>query len=104
MHVWIRLADAETDAFAKITCPPSSDTADVATLACSYLAWNGLRANQIRIYLVTESGLVEPSSSLIADALLKEPLLLSADVLLGSWLVAKPTYQSSVMSITTPGT
>jgi hypothetical protein len=104
MHVWIRLADAETDAFAKITCPSSSDTADVATLACSSLAWNGLRANQIRIYLVTESGLVEPSSSLIADALLKEPLLLSADILLGSWLVAKPTYQSYVMSITTPGT
>ena len=43
-HVWIKLATAKEDVFAKIYYSPGKDVSDVAALACSSLGW-GLTAN-----------------------------------------------------------
>jgi hypothetical protein len=89
--VWIKLATAKDDAFSKVRYLLNADVSDVASLACSSFPHWQVNAGQVRIYLVADSGLDEPSSSDIGNALLKEPLKITAPVESGTWLVAKPT-------------
>ena len=89
--VWIKLATEKDDAFSKVRYLLNADISDVAALACSSFPHWQVNAGQVRIYLVADSGLDEPSSSDIDNALLKEPLKITAPVESGTWLVAKPT-------------
>ena len=103
LYVWIKLATREVDSFAKILIQPAGHVADVASFSCSTLEWGGLRANQVKIYLVIESSSDDPSTASITEALNREPLCMSADVKPGSWLVAKPIQLSSTTSTVSPG-
>ena len=100
VYVWIKLATAKEDVFAKIYYPPGQDVSDVAALACSSLKW-GLTANKVRIHLVTVSGR-EPSEEEIDAARATNPLAVSAAVPSGAWLVAT-THPVSPSSSFVPG-
>ena len=78
--VWIKLATEKDDAFSKVRYLLNADISDVAALACSSFPHWQVNAGQVRIYLVADSGLDEPSSSDIDNALLKEPLKITAPV------------------------
>ena len=93
--MWIKLATAKEDAFAKIYYSPGKDVSDVAALACSSLGW-GLTANKVRLHPVTVSG-KEPSEEEIGAAWAPgtKPLAVSAAVTSGAWLVAVPTTPGS---------
>ena len=88
--VFIKLATAKEDAFAKVAFNASDLVTDVADRACKkYTHWR-LNAAQVRIHLVAESG-NEPSDKAIEAALASKPLSVSAGVTSGAWLVAVPT-------------
>ena len=93
--MWIKLATAKEDAFAKILAAPGNDVADVAALACSSLGW-GLTANKVRLFMVAEAGAPKPAlpaidAALAAAAPLAEKATLGgAGVASGAWLVAAP--------------
>jgi hypothetical protein len=90
--VWIKLATAMDDVFAHLEFfDLSTDISDVASLACSSFSHWQLDAGQVRIYMVAKAGEPKPTSSDIDNALLKEPLKITAPVESGTWLVAKPT-------------
>jgi hypothetical protein len=94
-YVWIKLATAKEDVFAKIYYSPGKDVSDVAALACSSLGW-GLTANKVRIHLVAVTER-EPSEEEIGAAWAtgSKPLAVSAGVASGAWLVAVPTTLGS---------
>ena len=104
--VWIKLASAKEDAFAKIFFPPCKDIGDVATHACASFAW-GVSANKVRIYMVAKSVDRRPSQSAIESALqTSEPLLEdatmeTAGLSSGAWLVAVST-QIAIRSVENP--
>ena len=93
--MWIKLATAKEDVFAKIYFSPGKDVSDVAALACSSLG-RGLTANKLRLHPVTVSG-AEPSEEEIGAAWATgtKPLAVSAAVTSGAWLVAVPTTPGS---------
>jgi len=109
MYVWIKLATAVMDRFAKVFLQPNSHIDDVGALSCSTLEWGGLRANQVEIYLVANAGDKKPNQVEIEEALkLLKPLeedatLESASVKSGSWLVAKLIQVSSMTSVVSTG-
>jgi len=109
LYVWIKLATREVDSFAKILIQPGGHVADVASFSCSTLEWGGLRANQVKIYLVANVGDKKPNQVEIEEALKwlipleEEASLEGADVKSGSWLVAKPIQLSSMTSAVSPG-
>jgi hypothetical protein len=109
MYVWIKLATAVMDRFAKVFLQPNSHIDDVGALSCSTLEWGRLRANQVEIYLVANAGDKKPNQVEIEEALkLLKPLeedatLESASVKSGSWLVAKPIQVSSMTSVVSTG-
>ena len=91
-YIWIKLATAMDDVFAHLEFfDLSTDISDVASLACSSFSHWQLDAGQVRIYMVAKAGEPKPTSSDIDNALLKEPLKITAPVESGAWLVAKPT-------------
>ena len=93
-YVWIKLATAREDAFAKIFCPPGADASDVATLACASLGW-GLTANKVHLYMLAAAGpkpqLPAPEAFKDLEPLSEEAVLEGAGVTSGAWLVAVPT-------------
>ena len=94
--VWIKLASAKEDAFAKIFFPPCKDIGDVATHACASFAW-GVPPNTVRLYMVAKSVDRRPSQLAIEAVLNKmEPIpegatMETAGVSFGAWLVATST-------------
>jgi hypothetical protein len=92
-HVWIKLATAKEDVFAKIFFPPGKDFSDVAALACKEFPRWRLDAGQVRLHPVTVSGR-EPSEEEICAARATTPLAVSAAASSGAWLVAVPTSSS----------
>jgi len=95
-HVWIKLATAKEDVFAKIYYSPGKDVSDVAALACKEFPRWRLDAGQVRLHPVTVSG-TEPSEEEIGAAWAPgtKPLAVSAAVTSGAWLVAVPTTPGS---------
>jgi hypothetical protein len=90
-HVWVKLATAKADVFAKIYFPPGKDAcADVASLACSSLGW-GLTANKVRLHPVPVSG-KEPSEGEIGAAWATgtKPLAVSEGVTSGASVPTTP--------------
>ena len=96
--VWIKLATAKEDAFAKIFYPPGKDVSDVAALACSSLGW-GLTANKVRLFMLAKAGpkpqLPAPEALKDLKPLAEEATLESAGVTSGAWLVAAPATPDS---------
>jgi hypothetical protein len=102
--VWIRLANAAEDAFAKIFYTPGQDVGDVAVVSCRYFSRWGLDAGQVRIHLVAASGTEEPSDEAISAALAKKHLSVGAAVASGAWLVAATQHvRASPASSSVPG-
>ena len=95
-YVWIKLATAKEDVFAKIYFSPGKDVSDVAALACKEFPRWRLDAGQVRLHPVIVSG-KEPSEEEVdaAWATGTKPLPVSAAVTSGAWLVAVPTTSSS---------
>jgi hypothetical protein len=106
VYVWIKLSTAETDSFAYLDVKGLLFIGQVVSLACSTLAWGGLAANQVCIFVVANSGEKKPKQSDILESLtrlepLSEEALIDSVVTSGSWLVAHPTSLSSIKSIKT---
>ena len=93
-YVWIKLATAKEDVFAKIYFSPGKDVSDVAALACKEFPRWRLDAGQVRLHPVTVSG-KEPSEEEIGAARATKPLAVSEGVTSGAWLVAVPTTPGS---------
>jgi hypothetical protein len=95
-YVWIKLATAKGDVFAKIHFPPPKDASDVAALACKEFPRWRLDAGQVRLHPVTASA-KEPSEEETGAAWATgtQPLAVSAGVTSGAWLVAVPTSPGS---------
>ena len=93
-HVWIKLATAKEDVFAKIYYSPGKDVSDVAALACKEFPRWRLDAGQVRLHPVTVSG-KEPSEEEIGAAWATKPLAVSEGVTSGAWLVAVPNTPGS---------
>ena len=95
-YVWIKLATAKEDVFAKIFYSPGNDASDVAALACKEFSRWRLDAGQVRIHRVTVSG-KEPSDEEMGAAWATgtKPLAVSEGVTSGAWLVAVPTTPGS---------
>ena len=97
-YVWIKLATAKEDAFAKIFFSPGQDVADVAALACKELSHWRLDAGQVRLFMLATPGpkppLPAPEAFLHLVPLAEEAPLESAGVTSGAWLVAVHTRVS----------
>jgi len=103
-YIWIKLATAMDDVFAHLEFfDLSTDISDVASLACSSFSHWQLDAGQVRVYMVAKAGEPKPTSSDIDNALLKEPLKITAPVESGTWLVAKPTQSMASFLPGLPG-
>ena len=94
--VWIKLATAVEDAFAKVFYAPGQDVADVASLACKAFPRWRLDAGQVRLFLAAKAGAPKPQLPALEACkdlapLAEEAALESAGVTSGAWLVAAPT-------------
>ena len=85
--VWVKLVRDVKFAWVSL---PGTSVADVAELACTKFAHWQLNALQIHIHLVAECGTAVPTPAAIAAALAQAPLVESAAVTTGAWLVAVP--------------
>ena len=89
-HVWIKLATAKEDVFARVAITSSDLVTDVAERSCAKFSRWRLDAGQVRLHLVTVTGR-EPSEEEIGAALATKPLAVSLAVASGAWLLAVPT-------------
>ena len=94
--VWIKLATAKEDVFAKVAITSSDLVTDVAERSCAKFPRWRLDAGQVRLHPVTVSG-KEPSEEEIGAAWATgtKPLAVSEGVTSGAWLVAAPTTPGS---------
>jgi len=94
--VWIKLATAKEDVFARLAITSSDLVTDVAERSCAKFPRWRLDAGQVRLHPVTVSG-TEPSEEEIGAAWAPgtKPLAVSAAVTSGAWLVAVPTTPGS---------
>ncbi len=88
LFVWVKLASAEEDSFAKVRFNPGSDLGDLAGLACKEFTHWRLNAAQLRLHPAAEPGQEVPSSAAIQAALLRPHLVVTSAVQTGAWLVA----------------
>ena len=95
-YVWIKLATAKEDVFARLAITSSDLVTDVAERSCAKFPRWRLDAGQVRLHPVTVSG-TEPSEEEIGAAWAPgtKPLAVSAAVTSGAWLVAVPTTPGS---------
>ncbi len=95
-YVWIKLATAKEDVFAKIYYSPGKDVSDVAALACKEFPRWCLDAGQVRLFMLAKAAgpkpqLPAPEALKGLEPLAEEATLESAGVDSGAWLVAVPT-------------
>jgi len=98
--VWIKLATAKEDVFAKIYYSPGKDVSDVAALACKEFPRWRLDAGQVRLFMLAKAAgpkpqLPAPEALKGLEPLAEEATLESAGVDSGAWLVAVPTTPGS---------
>ena len=100
--VWIKLATAKHDAFAKVYSTSGLMVGQVAAYACACFTHWRLHANQVRIHLAAGPG-EEPSDEAISAALARADLPVTAHVPSGAWLVAAPTASAATALAACPG-
>ena len=98
-YVWIKLATAKEDVFARVAITSSDLVTDVAERACSkYTHWQ-LNAGQVRLFMLAKAGpkpqLPASEAHKVLEPLAEEATLESARVDSGAWLVAVPTTPGS---------
>ena len=100
--VWIKLATAKHDAFAKVYSTSGLMAGQVAAYACACFTHWRLHANQVRIHLAAGPG-EEPSDEAISAALARADLPVTTHVPSGAWLVAAPTASAAAALAACPG-
>ena len=97
-YVWIKLATAKEDAFAKVDIASSDLVTDVAERSCIKFRHWQLNAGQVRLFVLAKAGpkppLPAPEDFKRLVPLAEEATLKKTDVTSGAWLVAFPTSDS----------
>ena len=97
--VWIKLATAKEDVFAKVAITSSDLVTDVAERSCAKFPRWRLDAGQVRLFMLAMAGpkpqLPAPEALKDLKPLAEEATLESAGVTSGAWLVAAPATPDS---------